>query len=580
MPKKPVLTKAPLTDAFFSPLPYKAVRPQGALLKRLREAAQWVRHLNWEDDRLLGCAALAYLADDAALLEQVKSRVDSILAAQREDGALDAGSDLAAQASLDRGLIAFYAATADRRVLVYLLKRLQYVYRHAEKLFEDLHAAALAGEYGYAALCLYNWTGKSFLLHLLEKLRALSLDWTGFFHTFPVTRSFQKHIPPEEMKRGLSSPDAQTRLYYEKQQIMADGLMLARGLKTPAVLSRFSGSSKENEAGKVGLEKVMRYHGTAHGLFAAEPSLMGGDPSCGMDGRAAAEAMFSLEQLLISQGDGFIADAWEKIALNILPAMEKNGRIRPNITVNGPFPQENPPAAEVGPWVDAWLKGMTGYASGLWMASREEGLALLSYIPSLLRWKLGGTPVSVKVEGKYPLDGEVTLSMQLKQPAAFPLHLRIPAWAENAAIYVNGEGAQSPVPGSFFVLNRTWHDGDRVHVSLPMKPRLTRWHHQSAAVEYGPLLMALSVDGEQPLWQLALSEKEPMTSALLGQPGEEQLQVYAMFKKIPEWNQKDGRPQMPPIQPGTQGEALKLTLTPYAETVCRMAQFPVAPEAT
>jgi hypothetical protein len=319
----------------------------------------------------------------------VKGRVEAILAAQPEDGSQDMGADLAAQASLIRGLIAWYAATADKRILVYLLKRLQYVFRNADKLFADLDSAALTGEYGYAAICLYNWTGKSFLLKLMEKLRALGLDWAGFFHTFPVTRPFQKHIPPEEMKKGLSSPDAQTRSYYEKQQIMADGLALARGLKTPALLSRFSGSSKEKEAGKIGLEKVMRYHGTAHGLFAAEPSLMGGDPSCGMDGRAVAEAMFSLEQLLISQGGAWFADAWEKIALNILPAMEKNGRVRPYQRVNGPFPKENPAAAEVGPWVDAWLKGMTGYAAGLWMAAKDDGLALMGFVPSILRWKIG-----------------------------------------------------------------------------------------------------------------------------------------------------------------------------------------------
>ncbi len=579
MPKKPILSKPPLTDAFFAPLPLKAVRPQGELLKSLREAARWVKQMAWEDERLLGYASLASLVDDPALTEMVKNRVDKILDAAREDGSPEAGMDLAAQAALIRGLIAWYAATADKRVLVYLLKRLQYVLRNAEKLFADLGSAALTGEYGYAAICLYNWTGKSFLLHLLEKLRALGLDWTGFFHTFPVTRPFQKHIPPEEMKQGLSSQDAQTRLYYEKQQIMADGLALARGLKTPAVLSRFSGSSKEKEAGKIGLEKVMRYHGTAHGLFAAEPSLMGGDPSCGMDGRAVAEAMFSLEQLLTSQGGAWFADAWEKIALNILPAMEKNGRVRPYQRVNGPFMMENPPAAEIGPWVDAWLKGTTGYASGLWMAAKEDGLALMGYVPSLLRWKIGGTALSILVEGKYPLDGEVTISIQAKKPVAFPLHLRIPAWAREAHVQVNDAGAQSAEPGSFFVLNRTFSNGDKVRISLSMQPRVTRWHHQSAAVEYGPLLMALPVDGEQPLWQLALDQRAEMMASLAGEAGEERLAVSAVFKQIPGWTQKGDRPQMPPIAPETQGEARKLFLTPYGETVCRMAQFPVTPEA-
>jgi DUF1680 family protein len=578
MPKKPVLSRAPLLDAHFAPLPLKAVTPRGQLAKRLKAASQWLSGLDWEDEQLGGLAALAILTGDTPLLDQAKARVERLLATQRTDGAFDPEKGLAAHAGLLRGMTAWYEATADKRVLVYLLRQLQYVFRQADKLFAELTDAALTGEYAYAALKLYGWTGKSFLLKLLEKLRALGLDWTGFFHTFPITRSFQKYISPEEMKKGLASADKETRTYYEKQRIMADGLALARGLKTPALLSRYSGSSKEKEAGKVGLEKVLRYHGTAHGLFAAEPSLMGGDPSCGMDGRAVAEAMFSLEQLLCAQGDAVFADAWEKIALNVLPAMEKNGRVHPIQRVNGPFPTENPPAAQLGPWVDAWLKGMTGYAAGLWMAAPGEGLALMGYTTSALRWKVNGTAISIQVEGNYPGNGEVAITLHMKKPVAFPLHLRIPAWAIDPCIQVNGEGGQSAQPGSFFVLDRTWQDGDRIGVSLPMEPRLTRWQHQSAAVEYGPLLMALSVDGEQPLWQVALSAQDRMTVLPSSSDEEEGVKIAAVFKKIPGWTAKGDRPQMPPIQPETQGEALTLHLTPYGETVCRMAQFPLAPE--
>ena len=578
MPKKPILSKAPLTDAQFAPLPYKAVRPQGQLYNRLKDAARWVTKMEWEDSRLLGYAALASLTDDQLLLAQVRERVDAIILAQREDGAWEAGSSLSTHASVLQGMIAWYASTSDKRVLLYLLKSLQYVYKNAEKLFEGLNDAALTGEYGYAAICAYQWSGKSFLLKLIEKLRGLGLDWTGFFHTFPITRSFTKHISSDELKKGLASLDEQTRSYYEKQQIMADGLALAKGLKTPAVLSRYSGSSKEKEAGKLGLEKVMRYHGTAHGLFAAEPALMGGNPSCGMDGRAAPEAMFSLEQLLLSQGGAWFADAWEKIALNILPGMEKNGLIQPYQRVNSPFLAESKSAVEVGPWVDAWLKGMTGYASGLWMAAKDDGLALMGYSPSILRWKIGSTAVMIRTEGKYPLNGEISLTLQLKKPETFPLHLRIPAWAEGADVRVNEDGWETATPGSFFVLNRAWQDGDKVHLSLPMKPRLTRWHHQSAAVEYGPLLMALPVDGEQPLWQLAISPKDEMCASVAEKDGVEQLQVSAVFRKVPDWTSKGDRLSMPPIRPALEGDALTLHLTPYGETVCRMAQFPVAAE--
>jgi len=145
-------------------------------------------------------------------------------------------------------------------------------------------------------------------------------------------------------------------------------------------------------------------------------------------------------------------------------------------------------------------------------------------------------------------------------------------------VRVNEDGWETAEPGSFFVLNRVWQDGDKVHLSLPMKPRLTRWHHQSAAVEYGPLLMALPVDGEQPLWQLAISQSEGMNASITEKDGGEQLHVSAVFRKVPEWRSKGDRLSMPPIRPELEGEALTLHLTPYGETVCRMAQFPVAAE--
>ena len=37
------------------------------------------------------------------------------------------------------------------------------------------------------ALWLYNLTGQKYLLELCRKLRAQTLDWPNFFHTFPIT---------------------------------------------------------------------------------------------------------------------------------------------------------------------------------------------------------------------------------------------------------------------------------------------------------------------------------------------------------------------------------------------------------
>jgi len=148
-----------------------------------------------------------------------------------------------------------------------------------------------------------------------------------------------------------------------------------------------------------------------------------------------------------------------------------------------------------------WHQGWPKLTQNLWYASRDGGLAALVYAPSSVSAVLDGREVVVSEETSYPFDGTVTLhihfpgrhSRRTMPTATFPLHLRIPAWAEGATVTTR-EGELRPAAGETVKVERTWHEGDRVVLHFPMQVAVSRWYGGSAVVERGPLVYALKMD--------------------------------------------------------------------------------------
>jgi DUF1680 family protein len=85
--------------------------------------------------------------------------------------------------------------------------------------------------------------------------------------------------------------------------------------------------------------------------------------------------------------------------------------------------------------------------------------------------------------------------VQSKSPVAFSLKVRIPYWAENVSFSINGKPFQPHeklTPASYAKIDRTWKDGDRVDVQLPMRLHLQAIPDDAnlAAIMYGPLVLA------------------------------------------------------------------------------------------
>ncbi|AQP48180.1 hypothetical protein BW730_12405 [Tessaracoccus aquimaris] len=210
-------------------------------------------------------------------------------------------------------------------------------------------------------------------------------------------------------------------------------------------------------------------------------------------------------RLLLATGDLSYGDVIERTLYNIVaasPAEDGQAFFYANLlhrrtpAAAAPADEQVPRANSSlrAPWfevsccptnVSRTLASLGGYLA----AGTDDGVALVLYAPATLT--VGD--VRLRVETGYPYDGEVKVHVE-QAPAPFALDLRIPAWAEGAA--VDGSAAS---PGAFRVEGVA--EGDVVVVNLPVGPRITRPDARidavrgTVAVERGPLVLCVeSVD--------------------------------------------------------------------------------------
>jgi hypothetical protein len=78
----------------------------------------------------------------------------------------------------------------------------------------------------------------------------------------------------------------------------------------------------------------------------------------------------------------------------------------------------------------------------------------------------------------------------------FPFHLRIPGWCDEASLIINEEPEQHFKGGQIIQLTRSWKNGDKIELNLPMHIEISRWAENSVAVQRGPLIYSLKIEEE------------------------------------------------------------------------------------
>jgi DUF1680 family protein len=106
---------------------------------------------------------------------------------------------------------------------------------------------------------------------------------------------------------------------------------------------------------------------------------------------------------------------------------------------------------------------------GRYVYSRSaDGVWVNLYVSGEARIVLeNGADVVVTQTTNYPWSGHVKLQVAAARPGEFTLHVRLPGWASEHSIVLNGKSITPPASKGYAHIRRTWAPGDIVELSMP-----------------------------------------------------------------------------------------------------------------
>jgi len=116
------------------------------------------------------------------------------------------------------------------------------------------------------------------------------------------------------------------------------------------------------------------------------------------------------------------------------------------------------------------------------------------FVGSQAKVKLDGSTVRLAQETRYPWEGRVRIQVDPDAERRFALLVRIPEWAGQADLRLNGQSTPVAPERGFARLDREWKKGDVVELTLPMAVKQVpadsrvREDQERVALQRGPLV--------------------------------------------------------------------------------------------
>jgi hypothetical protein len=511
-PNYPV-NRAPLQPAAFLRLPPGAVSAQGWLATQLAkqlaglcghypetshflqyDGTGWIHPglAGWEEVPywLRGYVDLAHVTGDATALATAARWIDGVLATQAADGyfgpdalrtQLNGHADVWPHMPMLHAIRSHAEYSGDARVGPFLTRFFGWLAAQPTGVFADGWGTWRWGDMIDVILWHYNRTGAAALLDLVRRIHANAANWHNAIPT-------------------------------------AHNVNIAQGFREPAQFWALSGDPNDRAATYADYATVQSAYGQfPGGGFAGDENTRPGytDPRQGFETCGIVEYMLSHEILTRITGDPLWSDRVEELAFNSLPAaLDPAGRAVHYITSANAVDLDDA-AKTMGQFQNGFAMqsyragvdqyrccphnygmGWPYYVEEMWLATNDGGLCAALLGPSTVFATVGaGAAVTVVEATDYPFADTITFTLHTGTPVAFPWTFRVPGWCVAPALAVNG-GSVAVGPGPrFATVSRTWSDGDRVTLRLPMSPVRTTWpaQHDAVSIGYGPLSFSLRI---------------------------------------------------------------------------------------
>ncbi|HZR17118.1 MAG TPA: beta-L-arabinofuranosidase domain-containing protein [Verrucomicrobiae bacterium] len=520
--------REPLEPSPLVKLPIGSIRPGGWLrhqleLERdgmtghLEEISKWCKfegnawaspdglgHSGWEELPywLKGYADLGYVLQDEQVIQHARRWIDAVLASQETDGwfgprslktGLEGKPDLWPHMVLCNVLQSFYEYSGDPRVVPFLTRYFRWLNTQPGSNFGAGYWPKVRfGDNIETIYWVYDRTGEPWLLDLAKKIHDNMARWdSGVINWHNVN--------------------------------------IAQGFREPGVYYQQARDEKYLQDAERNYETVMDKFGQfPGGGFAGDENCRPGytDPRQGFETCGIVEFMHSFEMLLKISGDPVWADRCEELAFNSLPAASTPdlkglhyltcaNQVQLDTKSKAPEIDNGGNMFAYSPFEvyrccqHNVSHGWPYYAEELWLGTSDQGLCASLYCSSQVSAKVGGgSQIQITEDSDYPFAETINFRITTGQSVKFPLYLRLPRWCSEAQVKLNGKAAHLKAGSlEYVVLDRTWKDGDRVQLRLPMQVSVRTWkmNNNAVSVDYGPLTFSLKI-GER--WQ-AYNQKDP-----------------------------------------------------------------------
>lgn len=118
------------------------------------------------------------------------------------------------------------------------------------------------------------------------------------------------------------------------------------------------------------------------------------------------------------------------------------------------------------------------------------------YVGNDVAIQIDENTLRLRISGNYPWQDQVTIEITSPVPVTHTLALRLPDWCAEPAVSLNGERVTGEVVRGYLYLNRCWHEGDTLTLTLPMPVRRVYGNPQvrqqagKVALQRGPGLLS------------------------------------------------------------------------------------------
>ena len=488
----------------------------------------------WENGPyyLDGLISLAYLLRDERLTERVNKWVEKMLASVDANGFFgpSKNDDWWPRIAALRALSSYYDATGDKQIPSFFRNFFKYEFNNLDDSPFYKWAAARSFEQFVPMKSLYDETGDEMINQLVDKIVNASYDWFTVYEKFRFRKPAANYLnrrsvllrerrdakadrkirygnSPSEKKKSAAAITLKNKSASVRKPMLMNGVNNAMAVKYPVLLNDFRPDPELVNLTKKTVENLLKYHGTAVGMFTSDKMLDGNLPTKGIDACAVVEFMRSLEILMEKTGDPYYADLLELNCFNTLPAMitpdftacqsvqqvnsVSTGRVKRDFfnvpddaTVFGLNEDMGYCAADIG-------TGFAKFAEYLCFKS-DEGFCFMTYSPCRIETTVDGVKVIMRETTDYPFKNTAKITIEsVSGNPEVKFSFRVPA-ETNLEIRVNGKKIVSGDKG-FIAFSKKITAGDTFELLFDMPLVTVTNPDKTVSFRKGPLVLATAL---------------------------------------------------------------------------------------